>query len=207
MSLTTSVYEVVSLNDVPSEAKEEELGKKAEDLEDNKEVKEEKKENDNKDTSMSPVDGEAPETSGNLNAVHEEIAEAEDNDEVVEEIELIGDDKAALSDSIIIVEKDLEAKAEVSPDRRITRGFLNTSMEANDQEIELLKEDKSDKSNILEESDLNESEDDSTNMTPDSNKSDVEKSGNDENKSKLNDSFKVDLRPSWMMKKNIGERN
>ena len=197
LSLSTSVYEVVSLNDVPSEAKGEQ-SKKAEDVEDNKEVRVEEKEDDVKNSTTSAE---------TLKAAHEEIAESENNDEVVEEIELIGDDKTALSDSIIILEKESEENgeeshplAEVSPDRRITRGYLNTSLEGKDQEIELLKEEKSDKSNILEESDFNESEDDSPNPTP-------EKSGNDDHKSKLNDSFKVDLRPSWMMKKNFGERN
>ena len=172
LSLTTSVYEVVSLNDVPSEAKEDQSAKKAEDSENNQEVEVEKKENENKNDS----DGDS---------------KAENNDEIVEKIELIGDDKTVLSDSIIIVEKDAE-------ERRITRGYLNT-------EQELVKEDKSDKSHILDDSDFNESEDDSPNMTPVPNKSDAEISGN-ENNSKLNDSFKVDLRPSWM-KTNFGERN
>ena len=177
-SLSTSVYELVSLNDVPSEAKEDQCEKKAEEA---KEEEDEKKEND--DSSMSPVDGDS--------SVHEEVGEAENNDEIVEKIELIGDDKTVLSDSIIIVEKDPE-------ERRITRGYLNT-------EQELVKEDKSEKSHILDDSDFNESEDDSPNMTPVPNKSDAEMSGN-ENNSKLNDSFKVDLRPSWM-KTNFGERN
>ena len=117
-------------------------------------------------------------------------SKAENNDETVEKIELIGDDKAALSDSMIIVEKDPEENggegfSPGSSKRRITRGFLNTELE-----------DKSE----------DESEDDSPNVTPVPNKSDAENSGN-ENNSKLNDSFKVDLRPSWMMKKNFGERN
>ena len=203
------MYELVSLNDVPSEAKEDQLAKKTGNFENNQEVEVEEKENDKKDdSSSSPVDGDSAKSA---EAVEEEIAAGETNGEIIEKIEMIGDDK---SDSIIIVEKDPGENgkdgfslAEESGERRITRGYLNTEVDGKDQDIELLKEDKANKSNILEDSDLNESEDDSSNTARVPDKSDEGKSGNDETSSKLNDSFKVDLRPSWMMKTDFGERN
>ena len=198
-SLTTSLYEVVNLNDVP---KEEGI---SEDVE--------KKEKKIEETETTKTPDEIPRSS------NEELAQVGDDkgdsNNEVEQIELTDDDKSVLTESIIIVEKEPDKQEknlslnEGSETRRITRGFLNSD-EMDNNEIELLKEDKSRQSNVLEESDFTESEEDTqvkevtrdTQENGDEKKdTDEDSSGNDGIKSKLNESFKVDLRPSWMVNK------
>ena len=204
-SLTTSLYEVVNLNDVPKEA-----GISVEFENKKKKIEEEVT---TQETETTKTFDEIPKS------IHKELAqvgdEKEDSNNEVEQIELTDDDKSVLTESIIIVEKEPDKKEknlslnEGSETRRITRGFLNSD-EMDNNEIELLKEDKSRQSNVLEESDFTESEEDTqvkevtrdTNENGDEKKdTDEDSSGNDGIKSKLNESFKVDLRPSWMVNK------
>merc|ERR1711936_1075300 len=100
-------------------------------------------------------------------SIQEELAQVGDekgnSNNEVEQIELTDDDKSVLTESIIIVEKEPDKQEknlslnEGSETRRITRGFLNSD-EMDNNEMELLKEDKSRQSNVLEESDFTESE-------------------------------------------------
>ena len=203
-SLTTSLYEVVNLNDVPKEAGISEVVE-------NKKKKIE-----------TEVTTQGTETTKTLDeipkSIHEELAqvgdEKEDSNNEVEQIELTDDDNSVLTESIIIVEKEPDKQEknlslnEGSETRRITRGFLNSD-EMDNNEIELLKEDKSRQSNVLEESDFTESEEDTQvkeytrdpKGNGDEKKDSEDSSGNDGIKSKLNESFIVDLRPSWMVNK------
>ena len=190
-SMTTSLYEVVTLNDVP---REEILGEQfVNNREDILEVKLNEPVNE-------VVSKEEEESQMNI---QEELLQAEQGTNSSEEIEQIEfDDKSGLSESIIIVENEPEEKEKNrsfnnSPEmRRITRGFLNNSL-IDDEE-----------NNVGD----NERDDDSTDRVG-SNSDEVdkkedseeEKSGNDED-SALNESFKVDLRPSWMVNKTSVKR-
>ena len=193
-SMTTSLYEVVTLNDVP---REEILGEQfVNNREDILEVK--------LNEPVNEVDSKEEEES-QMN-IQEELLQAEQGKNSSEEIEQIEfDDKSGLSESIIIVENEPEEKEKNrsfsgSPEmRRITRGFLNNSL-IDDEE------------NNVEDNDFTERGDDSTDRVG-SNSDEVdkkedseeEKSGNDED-SALNESFKVDLRPSWMVNKTSVKR-
>ena len=196
-SMTTSLYEVVTLNDVP---REEILG---EQFVNNREDILEVKLND----SVNEVDSKEEEES-QMN-IQEELLQAEQGKNFSEEIEQIEfDDKSGLSESIIIVENEPEEKEKSrsfngSPEmRRITRGFLNNSLLDDEENTE-------EKNNVGD----NDFDDDSSDRVG-SNSDEVdkkedseeEKSGNDEDKSALNESFKVDLRPSWMMNKTSVKR-
>jgi len=201
-SLTTSLYEVVNLNDVPKEAGISEV-------DENKKKKIETEET-TQETETTKTPDEIPKS------IQEELAQVGDekgnSNNEVEQIELTDDDKSVLTESIIIVEKEPDKKeknlslCEGSETRRITRGFLNSD-EMDNNEIELLKEDKSRQSNVLEKSDFTESEEvkedtrDSKENGDEMKDTDEDSSGNDGIKSKLNESFKVDLRPSWMVNK------
>ena len=204
-SLTTSLYEVVNLNDVPKEAGISEV------VENKKKKIETEVTTQGTETTKTP--DEIPKS------IQEELAQVGDgkgeSHNEVEQIELTDDDKSVLTESIIIVDKEPDKQEknlslnEGSETRRITRGFLNSD-EMDNNEIELLKEDKSRQSNVLEESDFTESEEDTqvkevtrdTKENGDEKKdTDEDSSGNDGIKSKLNESFKVDLRPSWMVNK------
>jgi len=193
-SMTTSLYEVVTLNDVP---REEILGEQfVNNREDILEVK--------LNEPVNEVDSKEEEES-QMN-IQEELLQAEQGKNSSEEIEQIEfDDKSGLSESIIIVENEPEEKEKNrsfsgSPEmRRITRGFLNNSL-IDDEE------------NNVGDNDFTERDDDSTDRVG-SNSDEVdkkedseeEKSGNDED-SALNESFKVDLRPSWMVNKTSVKR-
>ena len=191
-SMTTSLYEVVTLNDVP---REEILGEQfVNNREDILEVKLNEPVNE-------VVSKEEEESQMNI---QEELLQAEQGKNSSEEIEQIEfDDKSGLSESIIIVENEPEEKEKNrsfsgSPEmRRITRGFLNNSL-IDDEE-----------NNVGD----NERDDDSTDRVGSNSdevdkkeNSEEEKSGNDEDKSALNESFKVDLRPSWMVNKTSVKR-
>jgi len=185
-SLTTSLYEVVTLNDVPKEEIENNR-----DGEDRLDVKLNDSENED------DLNKEEENISNNLDEspmnIQEELTRAEgkkdDSSQEIEPIEFLSDDKSGLSESMIIVENEPEEKEknlsfnESTEMRRITRGFLNNSQ--------------------LEDEDNAESGDDGNNSVEVDEKIEPEdeKSGKDESKSGLNESFKVDLRPSWMVNK------
>jgi len=179
-SLTTSLYEVVNLNDVPKEAGISEVVE-------NKKKKIE--------TEVTTQETETTKTPDEIPmSIHEELAqvgdEKEDSNNEVEQIELTDDDKSVLTESIIIVDKEPDKQEknlslnEGSETRRITRGFLNSD-EMDNNEIELLKEDKSRQSNVLEESDFTESEEDTQvkEVTRDTQENGDEKKDTDEDSS------------------------
>ena len=187
-SLTTSLYEVVTLNDVPKEEIENNR-----DGEERLDVKLNEDDLNTEDENISNILDESP-----MN-IQEELTQAEqgkknDSSQEIEPIEFLSDDKSGLSESMIIVENDPEEKEknlsfnESSEMRRITRGFLNNSQ--------------------LEDEDNAEGEDDGNNSVEVDEKiePEEEKSGKDESVSGLNSSFKVDLRPSWMVNKTSVKR-
>ena len=167
-----------------------------------------------------PEEEPEPESDQRVNSVEEKI---EVIDLVVNENEDKDDD---VDDSDIICETDKNDSVIFcgsSDNRRITRASLKKDSEYDDDEIVLLKEVEGTKkaAELLEESDFTDSENDSsvvsveTEVTLDMDKNEAEtlkqngdapsedksKNHSDTESDKLNESLKIDLRPSWQVKK------
>ena len=150
--------------------------------------------------------------------------------EKIEVIDLVvneNEDKDdGVDDSVIICETDKNDSVIFcgsSDNRRITRASLKKDSEYDDDEIVLLKEVEGTKkaAELLEESDFTDSDNDSsvvsveTEVTLDMDKNEAEtikqngdapsedksKNHSDTESDKLNESLKIDLRPSWQVKK------
>ena len=155
-----------------------------------------------------------------VNSVEEKI---EVIDLVVNENE---DKDDGVDDSVMICETDKNDSVIFcgsSDNRRITRASLKKDSEYDDDEIVLLKEVEGTKkaAELLEESDFTDSDNDSsvvsveTEVTLDMDKNEAEtikqngdtpsedksKNHSDTESDKLNESLKIDLRPSWQVKK------
>ena len=168
-----------------------------------------------------PEPEEEPESDQRVNSVEEKI---EVIDLVVNENE---DKDDGVDDSVMICETDKNDSVIFcgsSDNRRITRASLKKDSEYDDDdEIVLLKEVEGTKkaAELLEESDFTDSENDSsvvsveTEVTLDMDKNEAEtlkqngdapsedksKNHSDTESDKLNESLKIDLRPSWQVKK------
>ena len=167
-----------------------------------------------------PEEEPEPESDQRVNSVEEKI---EVIDLVVNENE---DKDDGVDDSVIICETDKNDSVIFcgsSDNRRITRASLKKDSEYDDDEIVLLKEVEGTKkaAELLEESDFTDSDNDSsvvsveTEVTLDMDKNEAEtikqngdtpsedksKNHSDTESDKLNESLKIDLRPSWQVKK------
>ena len=167
-----------------------------------------------------PEPEEEPESDQRVNSVEEKI---EVIDLVVNENE---DKDDGVDDSVMICETDKNDSVIFcgsSDNRRITRASLKKDSEYDDDEIVLLKEVEGTKkaAELLEESDFTDSDNDSsvvsveTEVTLDMDKNEAEtlkqngdapsedksKNHSDTESDKLNESLKIDLRPSWQVKK------